>query len=79
MIVDRCFVRQGHVHRFVVAAEHRGWQVREEEDDVVLRKTHRHDWHRVERDLSLFGLTATLLKRTGWTESADATINRSVA
>jgi hypothetical protein len=79
MIIDRCFIRSGHVHRFIVAADHDGWQVREEEDDVVLRERHRDDWHRVERDSSLFELTARLLTRSGWAEARADTINLSVA
>jgi len=69
MALDRQLNSPGHVHRFMVVDQPSGWDVREEEDASVIRHTHRDDWHRVERDIRLFDLTALALKRQGWTES----------
>ena len=59
MVIDRRFVRHGHLHRFVVVVEEDGWDVFEVEDALIVRHVHRNDWHRVERDRWLFELTAT--------------------
>ena len=48
-----------HVRRMVVRyAARLGWDVSEEVDSQVLRAVHCEDWHRVERMLSVFELTA---------------------
>ncbi len=69
MSLDRHLNSNGHLHRFVIERSLEGWDVREEEDSIVLRHTHRDDWHRVERDMQLFEIRALALKREGWTES----------
>jgi hypothetical protein len=69
MSLDRHLNSHGHLHRFVITHNLEGWDVREEEDSIVLRQTHRDDWHRVERDIQLFEIRALALKRAGWTES----------
>jgi hypothetical protein len=66
MSLDRHLINQGHMHRFVVTSGLGGWEVREEEDTAILRRTYRHDWHRVERDIHLFEIRATALKCDGW-------------
>ncbi len=49
----------GHVRQIVVRhAARLGWDVSEEMDSQVLRAVHCEDWHRVERMLSVFELTA---------------------
>jgi hypothetical protein len=45
-----------------------GWEVCEEEDSKLLKRVHRDDWHRVERDTKLFEMTALALKCNGWIE-----------
>ena len=69
MSLNRLLVNHGHAHRFVVTTEQAGWEVREEEDLAVVRRAHRGDWHRVERDIQLFEIKALGLKREGWTEN----------
>ena len=69
MSLDRLLNSDGHVHRFVVTSDLKGWEVREEKDSTVLRRTHREDWHRVERDILLFQIRATALKGQGWIET----------
>jgi hypothetical protein len=55
-MVNRRFVHENRVHQFVVTQDINGWNVREEEDQAILRHVHHADWHRVERDLQLFEL-----------------------
>jgi hypothetical protein len=55
--------------RFVVTRDAGGWEVSEEEDSAVLRRVHRKEWHRVERDIHLFEISALTLKREGWIEN----------
>ena len=69
MSLNLALVHEGHVHRFVVAHDPVGWEVREEEDSTVLKRVHRQDWHRVERDARLFEITAFALKHEGWKEA----------
>lgn len=69
MIFARRLGSQNHVRRFAVyEADTRGWEVREEEDDRVLRRTWVRDWHRVEHAMMRFALEATQLQRAGWIE-----------
>ncbi len=71
MTIDRHLHRDTHVHRFaIVSSNQHGWDVIEEEDATVLVQTHREDWHRVERDIQRFEITAFALKRSGWVEDA---------
>lgn len=69
MALDHCLVHHGHVHRFVVTADARGWDVLEEEDSTVLMHVHREDWHRVERDVRLFQMRLAGLENEGWIDS----------
>ena len=50
-----------HARRLVVTADTVGWEVREEEDSVVVSRVHRSDWHRVERDILMFDMRARKL------------------
>jgi hypothetical protein len=44
-----------------------GWEVREEEDDQVLRRVVYHDWHRVERARMAF---AVAMLEQGWVDAS---------
>jgi hypothetical protein len=44
----------GHLHRVLVSSQARGWEILAERDSIILMRTHRDDWHRVERDVRLF-------------------------
>ncbi|MGE0445848.1 MAG: hypothetical protein AB7P99_11515 [Vicinamibacterales bacterium] len=68
MSLNRQFTHHSHVHRFVVSLGDRGWEVREEEDTVVLSRVQRVDWHRVERDIQQFERKAEALRQAGWIE-----------
>jgi hypothetical protein len=60
----------GHVHRFLIAPHGAlGWEVREERDDLVLRRARYTDWHRVERARTVFELQSSSLRDSGWVES----------
>jgi len=57
----------GHTKRFSIRENGRdGWDVREEQDDRVLRETCYTDWHRVERALSAFRQEIGQLEDRGW-------------
>lgn len=58
---------QDHVKRFVIHDRGiNGWEVREEQDDTVLKQVWYTDWHRVERALQVFSLQIGQLEATGW-------------
>ena len=60
------------LHNIVLRADvgitEQAWEVREEQDEAVVRVVHRADWHRVERDRLLFDLRARALAYTGWVD-----------
>ena len=69
MIFAKRFRSQDHTRTFVVdEGDDRGWEVREEEDNEVVKRTWLHDWHRVENAMMRFGIQATQLQSAGWTE-----------
>ena len=69
-MLNRHLVNREHSHCFVVVADANGWEVREEQDRLVVRAVHRDDWHRVERDRLLFDLKVRSLLVEGWREAA---------
>ena len=72
MIFSRRLRSQEHTREFVVDdADERGWEVREEEDSRVIRRTRMHDWHHVENAMTRFALEVTLLQRAGWVEISN--------
>lgn len=72
MIFTKRLRSKDHVKEFVVGeADARGWEVREEMDDRVVRRAWLHDWHRVENAMMRFALEATQLQRAGWVEVAN--------
>ena len=57
----------GHVKRFLISGIGRdGWEVREEQDERVIKQIRYTDWHRVERALSMFNLEIGELEDQGW-------------
>lgn len=72
MIFTKRLRSQEHFKAFVVdKADDRGWEVREEEDHKVVKRTWMHDWHRVETAMMRFALEATQLQRAGWVEVSN--------
>ena len=45
-----------------------GWEVRDEQDNQLLKHAQYSDWHRVERAKTAFAATAEALVNAGWTE-----------
>ena len=73
MIFSKRLQSQDHVKEFVVDnADERGWEVREEEDHRVVKRTWMHDWHRVENAMLRFSAEATQLQRAGWVEVSNS-------
>ena len=71
MIFARRFFGEGRTLRFSVERDARaGWEVRQEEDDRVVKVMHCHDWHRVEGMMAAFDLKAFELEQKGWRELA---------
>jgi hypothetical protein len=72
MIFSKRLRRLEHTKQFVVGdADERGWEVREEEDHRIVKRTWMHDWHRVENAIVRFGFEATQLQRAGWVETSN--------
>lgn len=57
----------GHTRRFSInKLREKGWEVRDEQDDRVLKRVWYTDWHRVERALDRFIQEIDDLERLGW-------------
>lgn len=60
----------GHVKRFLInrigGESGEGWEVREEQDEQIVRQVRYTDWHRVERALGIFRLEIGELENRGW-------------
>lgn len=62
--------RAGHTRKFSIREMGvSGWEVRDEQDDRVLKAIRYTDWHRVERALNMFNLQIDELESSGWTSS----------
>ena len=59
--------RAGHTRKFSISDTGlAGWEVRDVQDDKVLKQVHYTDWHRVERALQMFNLQIDALEDAGW-------------
>jgi hypothetical protein len=59
--------QSGHVRRFTIREfSGDGWEVREEEDALVVRSSRYRDWHRVERALTIIDRQVAELEARGW-------------
>ena len=64
---------QGRTRGFMIETRAAGgWDVLEEQDRRVVREVHYDDWHRVERQLTVFALRVELLKNEGWVSIGSA-------
>ena len=62
--------RAGHTRKFSIRdAGPSGWEVRDEQDNHVLKHVHYTDWHRVERAVLMMSLEVSALEGNGWRES----------
>ena len=72
MIFSKRLQSHERIKTFVVdEADERGWEVREEENHRVIRRTQMEDWHHVENAIMRFALEATQLQRAGWVEISN--------
>jgi hypothetical protein len=63
----RALTLAGQVRRFSIhEAEGDGWEVREERNSQLVRRTRLTDWHRVERQLHAISREVTQLEERGW-------------
>ena len=46
-MLTREYTSAGHVNRITLTKSRSGWDVREERDDTVVKRTHYSDWLRV--------------------------------
>ena len=57
----------GHTRKFSITEMGlAGWEVRDVQDDRVLKQICYTDWHRVERALNMFNLQIDELESKGW-------------
>jgi hypothetical protein len=61
----------GHTRRYSIQATSSGWEVREEQDNKIVRRTHYQDWHRVERARRIFVIKFDGLCAEGWQETSE--------
>ena len=72
MLFSKRLRSEEHLREFVVGeADDLGWEVREEQDHQVVKRTWMHDWHRVEKAMMRFALETTELQRAGWVEVSN--------
>ncbi len=65
----RSFRDADTVRRFTISdVTLEGWEVREEQNDAVIRAVRYNDWHRVERARLLFVAESARLRQAGWVE-----------
>ena len=63
--------RAGHTRKFsIYDVGPAGWEVRDEQDNRILKHVRYTDWHRVERALSMFNLQIDELEHAGWSPAA---------
>ncbi|HEY7447060.1 MAG TPA: hypothetical protein VH702_02870 [Vicinamibacterales bacterium] len=68
MIFMRKLRSEGQTRAFTVQRDLEGWAAREEENNHTVKVVHCHDWHQVERLMTLFELKASELQQDGWRE-----------
>jgi len=73
----RQFRKDDETRRFSITnAGDEGWEVREEQDSLVVRSIRYTDWHRVERARMNFTRTAETLEMSGWVETGGYSTKR---
>ena len=72
MIFSKRLRSQEHTKAFFVEADERGWEVREEDNHLVVKRTRMQDWHHVENAIRRFAREAAQLQRAGWVETSNA-------
>jgi hypothetical protein len=76
----KSFQKADHTRRFTIRSTSSGWEVRQEEDDRVIRESRYDDWHRVEQLRRTFSEEFSALRARGWRElpgeSSHSSLNR---
>jgi hypothetical protein len=67
-VFEKTLVRAGAVRSFQIHAGPSGWEVSEQNDQMIARH-HHADWHHVERTLTRFEDQIATLRSEGWRES----------
>jgi hypothetical protein len=57
-----------HTRHYLIQPTGSGWEVRQENDNRVVRQACYQDWHRVERVRRAFVLEVAALRAEGWQE-----------
>ena len=68
MIFIKRLRSEGQTRAFKVERNLDGWAAREEENNHTVKVVHCHDWHQVERLMTLFELKVWELRQDGWRE-----------
>ena len=55
-----------HTRRYSIASTESGWEVREEQDSLIVRCVEYHDWHRVEHARRTIAIEVDQLQAEGW-------------
>jgi hypothetical protein len=62
-------IQSGHTREFLIRHhESSGWEIREAQDNRVIRLHQSADWHHVERTRAVFERQIDLLEQAGWVE-----------
>jgi hypothetical protein len=66
----------GHRRRFSISSRGKaGWEVRDVQDEQVLKQICYTDWHRVERAQQMFNILIDELENDGWAAQPELTRN----
>ena len=63
--------KQFQTRRFSIRHVQPGWEVRDENNNHVLKHVIYRDWHRVERAIARFEQEEALLTAAGWVKSTS--------
>jgi hypothetical protein len=68
MVFTKRLTSDGHSRLFSIRKSEAGWEIREERDSRIVRRSHCDDWHHVERRRAAFEWEVDALERAGWIE-----------
>ncbi len=63
---NRSLRNADHTRRYSIAVTPAGWEVRQEQDNRIVRRVEYQDWHRVERARRAIALEMHDLEAAGW-------------
>jgi hypothetical protein len=59
------------IRRFTIQPAATGWEVKEEQDNTIVRERRYQDWHRVEQARRAMVIELRQLTENGWSEVSD--------